>query len=196
MLRATEKVRQGLRVEFVCGLRAVAAARRDFSVLAEAAGVLSVASSQLPQSIERLLAEGKHAAKERQRLREEVARYEAYELLAATPTRDGFRIVRKQFAERDADYVKLLASKLAAGSGTIALLASTQQEPASVFFARSAEAKFSCGELMKAALADLGLRGGGSATMAQGQVPHEGLSALFERLENRAVSAPSYDGSR
>ncbi len=186
MLRSTEKVRQGLRVEFVCGLRAVAAARRDFSVLTEAAGSLSVASSQLPQSIERLLAETKHAAKERQRLREEVARYEAVELLAHSRVEDGFHIVRKQFADHDADYVKLLASKLAAGSGTIALLASTQQEPASVVFARSAEAKFSCGELMKAALADIGLRGGGSATMAQGQIPREALSALCDRLESGA----------
>ena len=189
VLRSTEKVRQGLRVEFVCGLRAVAMARRDFSVLTEAAGALSVASSQLPQSIERLLAEAKHAAKERQKLREEVACCEASELLARAPVHDGFRIVRKQFADHDADYVKLLASKLAAGSGTIALLASTQQEPASIVFARTTEAKFSCGELMKAALADLGLRGGGSATMAEGQIPRDALNALFDRLEHGSKTA-------
>jgi alanyl-tRNA synthetase len=186
LLRSTEKVRQGLRVEFVCGLRAVAAARRDFSVLTEAAGALSVASSQLPQSIERLLTEVKHAAKERQRLREEVARYESAELLARAPVQDGFRIVRKDFADHDADYVKLLASKLAAHPVTIALLASIRHEPASVVFARSAEAKFSCGELMKAALADLGLRGGGSATMAQGQILRDALNALCDRLEDSA----------
>jgi len=188
-LRSIEKARHGTRVEFVCGLRAVAAARRDFSVLTEAAGALSVASSQLPQSIERLLAETKHATKERQKLREEVARHEASELLAQSLVHDGFRIVRKQFADHDADYVKLLASKLAAGAGTIALLASTQQEPASIVFARSAEAKFSCGELMKAVLADLGIRGGGSATMAQGQIPRAAVDALFDRLENGARTA-------
>ena len=38
VLRSTEKVRQGLRVEFVCGLRAVAAARRDFGVLDRSGG--------------------------------------------------------------------------------------------------------------------------------------------------------------
>jgi alanyl-tRNA synthetase len=181
-LRSTEKVRQGLRVEFVCGLRAVAAARLDFRVLTEAAGALSIPASQLPQSIERLLAEAKDAAKERQKLREEVARYEASELLAQAPVEDGFHIIRKQCAAHDADYVKLLATKLAADGAAIVLLASTQKEPASVFFARSAEAKFSCGEIMKAALADLGLRGGGSATMAQGQLRREAVDALFDRL--------------
>ncbi len=193
-LRSTEKVRQGLRVEFVCGLRAIAAARRDFSVLTEAAAALSVPANQLPQSIERLLAEAKHSAKERQRLREETARYEAAELLAGATVHDGLRVVRRQFADHDADYIKQLASKLAAGSGTLALLVSTQQRPASVVFARSAEPKFSCGELMKNALADLGLRGGGSPTMAQGQVPHEALEALFDRLEREGVAAPSSHG--
>ena len=189
MLRSTEKVRQGLRVEFVCGLRAMAAARRDFGVLTEAAAALSIPASQLPQSIERLLAEAKHSAKERQRLREEIARYEAADSLAKAPVQDGLRLVRRQFADHDADYVKLLTSKLASGAATIVLLASTQEEPASVFFARSAEPKFSCGELMKNALADLGLRGGGSSTMAQGQVPRDALDALFDRLAETAVKA-------
>ncbi len=41
LLRKTEKVKQGVRVEFVCGLRAVATARRDFETLTEAAALFS-----------------------------------------------------------------------------------------------------------------------------------------------------------
>jgi alanyl-tRNA synthetase len=37
LLRKTEKVRQGIRVEFVCGQRAVKTARRDYTTLAECA---------------------------------------------------------------------------------------------------------------------------------------------------------------
>ena len=181
-LRSTEKVRQGMRVEFVCGMRAMMAARRDFRVLTETASALSVSAQQLPQSIERLLSEAKHSAKERQKLREQLAGFEAVELLASATVQDGLRIIRKEFPARAADYVKLIASKLAAAPGAIALLASTQQEPASVAFARSAELKFSCGELMKIALAQLGLRGGGSPIMAQGQLPRVSLAALFDRL--------------
>jgi alanyl-tRNA synthetase len=179
-IRSTEKVRQGLRVEFVCGLRAVAAARRDFTALTEAAAALSIPRSQVPQTIERLLAEAKHAAKERQKLREELARFEAAELFTKAAVQDGLRIVRREFREHDAEYVKLLASKLAANPATIALLASTLQEPVSVVFARSADGKFSCGELIRSALADLGLRGGGSSTMAQGKLQREAVDALFD----------------
>jgi alanyl-tRNA synthetase len=41
LLRKTEKVRQGTRVEFVCGGRAVRMARRDYSALSEAAALFS-----------------------------------------------------------------------------------------------------------------------------------------------------------
>src|ERR1051326_3690560 len=41
LLRKTEKVRQGWRVEFVCGKRAVDTARRDFTTLTQAASVFS-----------------------------------------------------------------------------------------------------------------------------------------------------------
>jgi alanyl-tRNA synthetase len=193
-LRSTEKVRNGLRVEFVCGLRGVAAARRDFTVLTSAAAALSVGRAELPASIQRLQSELKQAAKERQRLREEVARYEAAELIAGTPIHAGTRIVRRQFSEHDADYVKLLASKLSADPATLALLASTQQEPAAVFIARGAGLKFPCGELMKNALAARGLRGGGSPTLAQGQIDRAVLDSLLDELEagtRTATAAPS-----
>jgi len=188
-IRSTEKVRQGLRVEFVCGLRAVAAARRDFTALTEAAAALSIPRSQVPQTIERLLAEAKHAAKERQKLREELARFEAAELFTKAAVQDGLRIVRREFREHDAEYVKLLASRIAANRGALALLASTQQQPAAVVMARGADLQFSCGELMKNALLGLGLRGGGSPTLAQGQVPLESLQGLFDQLETGALSA-------
>ena len=104
------------------------------------------------------------------------------------------KIVRWLFLEHDAEYVKLLASKLSGEPVAVTLLASTQQEPASVYISRGAALKFSCGELMKNALAARGLRGGGSPTLAQGQIPKEALDALFDELEagmRKTVSAPA-----
>ena len=183
-LRSTEKVRGGVRVEFVCGLRAMAAARKDFDLLTASAATLSIARGKLPETIDRLLSEAKHAAKERQKLRETLAGFEAADLRAKAALRDGLRVVRQQFADHDADYVKLLASKIAgADPQVLALLASIREEPASVVMARGSELKFSCGELMRNALAAIGLRGGGSPSLAQGQVPREALEKLFSVLE-------------
>src|SRR5271155_253436 len=62
-LRSTERVRHELRVEFVCGLRAMAAARHDFSLISEAATALSAPKDQVPRTIERILSDAKQAAK-------------------------------------------------------------------------------------------------------------------------------------
>ncbi|MEO7028929.1 MAG: alanyl-tRNA editing protein [Acidobacteriaceae bacterium] len=67
LLRKVEKVRQGWRVEFVCGMRAVRAARRDFGLLRETALVLSVGAVDVPGRVAALIAEAKSAAKERRK---------------------------------------------------------------------------------------------------------------------------------
>jgi alanyl-tRNA synthetase len=64
MVRRVEKVKQGWRVEFCCGLRAVRSARRDFMLMREVAGMLSVGANDVPDRVTRLLEERKAAAKE------------------------------------------------------------------------------------------------------------------------------------
>lgn len=192
LLRGIERVRQGVRVEFVCGLRAVAAARQDFAMLTRSASMLSSARSEVPAGVERLLAEAKSGAKERQRLREELATYHAARLAVEEQTVDHLRIVRRVFSDRDAEYGKLLASRLVASvPQTVALFAVTQQEPALLVLARSGDLEFHAGNLLKEALAGLGLRGGGSPDMAQGQVPEKHLDALFHELVGQVRKAAS-----
>ena len=52
-----------MRVEFVCGLRAVRTARRDFETLTEAAAVFSTHIWEVPQQVRKLLDEIKAAQK-------------------------------------------------------------------------------------------------------------------------------------
>jgi alanyl-tRNA synthetase len=51
-----------------------------------------------------------------------------------------------------------------------------------VFIARSSDLDFNCGQLLREALAHFGLRGGGSADLAQGEVPAEQEAALRDSL--------------
>ena len=189
LIRGTERMRQGIRVEFVCGLRAAVTARRDLATLTRAASALSVSRLEVADAVDRLLAEGKTAHKARQRLTEEMAGYHASTLLLEYPPGQGRRVLRKIFTGRDANYLKLLASRLVATPGeTCALLASTQEEPARVVMAASADTKLDCGTLLREALAAYGLRGGGSPGMSQGQIPIVHLDALFDALEGRLTS--------
>ncbi len=199
LLRSVERVRQGVRVEFVCGLRAVAAARQDFSVLTRSASLLSTPREEVPAGVERLVAEAKSGVKEQRKLREELATYHAIRLAVEEQIVNRLRLVRRTFAERDAEYVKLLASRLVASvPQTVALMVSTQQEPALVVLARSGDLEFHAGDLMKEALTALGLRGGGSPDLAQGQVPQSQIIELLDVLAAAATEraqTPALNGS-
>jgi alanyl-tRNA synthetase len=174
MIRSLEKVSRGVRVEFVCGVRAVQSARNDFELLARSAGLLSTKATEIPAAVERLLTETKTAAKERQHLREEIADYHATRLVVEEQVENNLRMVCRMFSDRDRDYVRMLASRVtAAVPRTIALLASTESSPAHVVLASSGDLELHCGEILREGLATLGLRGGGSPGMAQGDVPSE-----------------------
>lgn len=169
LLRKIEKVKQGMRVEFVCGLRAVETAARDYSALTEAAGLLSAHIHELPQQMRKLQEEGRAAGKAQQKLLEEVAELQAERMLSQASGEH--RVIAAVFSERDAAFIKLLAQKLTQGqNNVVALLASAAGQPTLVF-AQSAGHKSNMGQLMKETMSLLGGRGGGSADLAQGGVP-------------------------
>ncbi len=190
LLRGIERVRQGIRLSFVCGLRAVRMVRADDHLLTSIAKSLSAQRSSLPEMVERKLADAKADAKEKQKLREELADYHAARLLVEDPVDRGLRVVRRSYSDRDAAYTKLLASRLvAAAPQTVAILSSSQQQPASIIFARSKDQEqIRCGEWLAAALADQGSRGGGSPEMAQGQVASQLLERVADTLRAQAVT--------
>jgi alanyl-tRNA synthetase len=171
LVRKTEKARQGVRVEFVCGGRALAAARRDRVALSEAASVVSAHIWEMPQQVRKLADEAKAARKLRSELLNELAELHAGRLLQETPETNGFHLVVRAFPDRDLEFIKLLAQKLVRSEGkrAVALLGAGEGSPALVF-AQTAGLPFDMGALMKEALAASGGRGGGSKDMAQGGV--------------------------
>jgi len=168
LLRKTEKVRQGWRVEFVCGKRAVAMARRDYATLAESAGLCSSHIWDLPQQIRKFQDEARAFRKSNEQTLQELADLYADRMLAETKEQGGSIIVTRVLADRDLNFIKLLAQRLTRQNpNVVALLGSTSTQPALVF-AQSAGQPFDMGALMKEALGRLGGRGGGSKDMAQG----------------------------
>lgn len=186
LLRKTEKVRQGYRVEFVCGARAIAASRRDYTTLAEAAGLLSSQLADAPQQIRKLQEDLRASRKASEHLLAEIAELSAVRWLAETPDTSGRKVVTRSFADRDLTFIKLLAQKLTRQSpNVLALLASTSGQPALVFSC-SAGLPFDMNALMKEALEKLGGRGGGTKDMAQGGPQKmEAIDAVLSELGDR-----------
>src|SRR5262252_8846734 len=149
MLRKTEKVRQGWRVEFIAGQRAVATARRDFTTLTETASLFSAHIYDVPQHARKSLDEIRFLRKQREQSQDELAEAQAAAFLAETTETNGQKLLIRTFCDRDMSYLKLLAQKLTRlASNAVTLLATTSPQPALVFAQSRGQAN-DMGALMK-----------------------------------------------
>jgi alanyl-tRNA synthetase len=197
LLRKMEKVRQGWRVEFVCGKRAVSTARRDYTTLLEAGDLFSSHIWDVPQQIRRTQEQARSAKKTQESLFAELAELYAVRLLSDTPESHGRKIIIRVFPDRDLAFIKRLAQQLTRKSEPVAVLLGSTQNPALVF-AQSVGLPYDMAALMREALQKLGGRGGGSKEMAQGAPEKVAeietiLSQLVSQLGNSEagqVSAP------
>lgn len=184
LLRKLEKVKQGWRVEFVCGQRAIAVARRDYSVLTEAAGLFPTHIWELPQQIRKSMDDARALRKSRENLLAEFAELQATQLLAETAETKGRKIVLRVFPDRDVLFVKLLAQKLTGLDSTVIALLGATSGQASLVFAQSPGQPLDMAALMREVLSKLGGRGGGSKDLAQGGVPQgQGLEPALAELK-------------
>jgi alanyl-tRNA synthetase len=171
LLRKSEKARQGYRVEFVAGQRAVATARRDFTTLTETASLFSAHIYDVPQQARKSLDEIKVLRKQREQFLEELAAAQAEAILAETPEVNRRKLVVRTFSDREMNFLKLLAQKLTRlAPNAVALFGTTSPQP-SLVFAQSPGQPFDLGARMKDTLGKFGGRGGGSKDMAQGGLP-------------------------
>ena len=165
LIGKTEKVRGNVRVEFVCGGRALIRARRDYRLLSEIGRELSAPFERVPELIAAQAARLKALEKSTQRLATELATREGRELHAATaPDADGLRRVTEKGPIGDAMRAK--AQAFTAGGSAVFL--AICEDPPTLLLAASPDSGMHAGERLKAALAAASGRGGGNQTLAQG----------------------------
>ena len=190
-IRKVERVKQHVRLEFLCGLRAVRRARADADLLSTIAASRSAAADELPALLEAERLELKTGAAARRELEETVAGYRARELYASTqPNVDGRRVAVARETAGPLERLRRLAQAYAELPGGV--LIGTVTNPPAVLLAAAADTGLDAGRLLKPALEANGGRGGGNARLAQGSVRDgEGLAAVVEVLLRAATSGYS-----
>lgn len=167
LVRKFERMKGVTRVEFLCGKRALKAARSDFALLTESARLFSGALENVPALIGKQAEELRTALRAREKLVKRVAEYEARELWSAAPEKNGRKIVRQVFAAEDHDEAKMLAHAVARLPGAVAFI-SVKGKPAALFFAQSPGGAANMGSILKQTVAQVGGKGGGARDFAQG----------------------------
>lgn len=168
LLRRLERTRGNTRIEFLCGQRAVQRARLDAELLARAARPLSAAPADLPELVEQQSARLTELERERKRLQQELARYEAQTLWqGAVVDGAGIRRVRVTAAGLVKESEPLAQQLIALGPCAVLV---THVGSGGALLATSADSGLEAGPLLRTALQAVGGRGGGSARVAQGAV--------------------------
>lgn len=183
LLRSVEKVRKASRVEFVCGVRAVRRARRDFESLTRIATSLSAALDDVASLVGVQADRLKDSDNARKKLEKELGTFRVRALYeAATPGENGVRAI----VIRDAESMEELRT-LAQGAFVLprVVVIGALASPPSVLLGTSEDSGVDAGRLLKEQLAAVGGRGGGSPRLAQGSVPDK---ASLERLVAALVS--------
>jgi len=170
-IRKTEKIRGNVRIEFVCGIRALERAKKDYRVLQELARQAATTIDNLPEHSLAVRQRLTEIEKTNERLSTELARREGLALYQATvPDTHG---IRRAFLRVPAIDAGVRAQAQAYAASEKAVLLAVGAEPAGVLIACSPDSQVNAGAVLKQLVAEAGGRGGGSATLAQGNLPNE-----------------------
>ena len=187
ILRGTERVRKLTRVEFLCGARVIRQARADFEALSAIALAMKASMLEAPALVVSQGEQLREAATTRKRLDTELAEFQARALYDATaPTVGGVRVATVRREGGSLEDIRPLAQAFVARPRGV--FVATVASPATVLIAASDDSGVDAGAVLKAALAAVGGRGGGSPRLAQGTGPNaETLDAVVSAV-NAAVT--------
>lgn len=182
LIRRLEKIRNNVRVEFLCGGRAVRRARADYDTLARIAQTFSTSVDEAAQVAAAQFEAVREADRSRRKLEGGLARYQGRELYDATASdANGVRRVVRRLPKGTLDELRLLAQSFTTQPKAVFIAAIEQ--PASVLLGTSADSGIDAGKSLQPLLAQAGGRGGGNARMAQGSLPDkEALERVIRAL--------------
>ncbi len=187
-LTAIERYKGGVRVTFLCGTRALRDYRRALQILQQLGTQLTVGADEFSEAVGRLLEETRTLRRTQQQTLQSLATLEAERLWLTAPQFNGTRRVVAHWEDRGISETQALARKLREFPATIAFLVVTEGEELRFVCTRSDDLpQFDSGTCMRAAMGQLGGRGGGAPNLAQGGAPLKAAETVLAIL-NKTIA--------
>ena len=183
-----EKFRNGTRVEFLCGDRALRRFRAWRDALSATQRHLSVAPNEMASAVERLQGDMKSLQRNVKGLQEKLAVHEAAALLTKGTLVGGRLLIAEVLDGWDAQAMKTMAVAAAAEQPTAAIALFTNTSPALVVIARGSAANVDASAVLKALVAQFGGKGGGKPDLAQGGGLNGDAAELLEAVKHLLLS--------
>jgi alanyl-tRNA synthetase len=185
-IRGWERFKGASRVEFVCGVRALASHRELRDSIAGSVRLLSVLPPELPAAIERTLNDSKDLRYQLRQATQKVAEHEAETLAAGAEPIGPARCVIAAVDGYDAGSLKTLAISICREPHRVAAVI-TSAQPSAIVVTRSQDVALDASAILKAMTSRFGGKGGGKPEMAQGGglagLPQDIVNALREAVQ-------------
>lgn len=166
-IKAWERYKRSVRVTFLAGQRALADYLALDRMTRDLCRSLSIGVSDLPRWVDRNQEELASLRKRVKTQQEQLLEHEAARLVAGARRMGQARVVRQVFAARPFEELRLLAAKVAAQPGCVALFGTRGALP-QIIMHRSVDVRIDVGQVIRQALPLIDGKGGGSPLQAQG----------------------------
>jgi alanyl-tRNA synthetase len=173
-IRRWERHKGGIRLEFLCGRRALRDYRVTSRLVADLAASLTVAEADVPAAVARVVTQLRVQERTAAELRDQALAGEAAGLLAAAS--GAVKLVSAVLPKSPED-AALLAGRLTAGASCVAIIGA---EAGRIIVARSSGIDLDARAILRRALEPHGGRGGGRPEFAQGAVPADRVAGAVQ----------------
>ena len=168
-IKKFEKHKEGTRIEFLAGERAVLDSFKKDEFQNSICNYLNCNENEAINGIKNLNTSLKEANELNKKLNILLAKYQVKEIIDNAEVINGTKVIKQIYDNQDLKYISNLISKLTENNNTIALIAVKLGERANLIFSCSKDIKdIKMNDLLKDAISLIDGKGGGSPFQAQG----------------------------
>ena len=159
----TDRIRNNLRFEFVCGGRALRDYQEKNRTVRQAAAFFSVADRDVATTVGKSLTEIKALKKKARKLEERIASYEAWEVIHGAQG----KVVQAVFEDKSPEETRFLAIQVIHNAERIVLFGAHGETQSHLILAAAEGLGFDVRTLIPAVSAVIQVRGGGSPSLVE-----------------------------
>ncbi len=182
-LRKAEKTKAGIRIEFLCGNRALKDYRWKNQMILKIAAEMTIKDREVYDAIQRIIQTNRDTQRTLQDTNRRLSESIAMSLIESMASDPPPRIIREIITDMDLQQMKSIAMMIAAQPGYVILLGTNEPQPF-VVFTRSDDLPVDMNHLIKETLPVFGGKGGGNSKSAQGgSFRGEDLEIILQQAE-------------
>lgn len=188
-IRKVEPYKRNIRVEFVCGNRAL----KDYTwknyQIGDISNLLSCKDKNVYHRVEKLYSHREKLKKENRVLREKLSKYIAKELLEKAESKKGINVIVDKLTNMRFEDVENIAKNLQAMGSNIILLGIDNLKNSQFLIARSKKLDINLKNIFNNISKQQKIKGGGSPQIVQGGCNKEELNGILKAFYDEIIKA-------